>query len=73
MTKTFLTYTIICDRCGKDHNIDSPVSGWDDKDYALECAKDDDWIEHGHDHYCPDCYYYDDNDEIAISAPIEKH
>jgi hypothetical protein len=56
MYKEFKTYTIICDRCGKDSNEDCDYSGRNDMGYVLECAQEDNWMETDFDtHYCPDC------------------
>lgn len=65
MIKTIEMYTVICDWCGKDSASDEH-SGWNDKNYAEEVAKYAAFAKIGDRHYCPDCYEYDDNDEIII-------
>ncbi len=61
------TYTIVCDNCKKISTDQFDICGWNDKDYALECAKDDNWIECEDKHYCPDCYHFDDEDNVVIN------
>jgi hypothetical protein len=46
MVKEVTMYTVICDNCGKDSNGGSEISGWDNKDYAIDVAMDSDFIEH---------------------------
>jgi hypothetical protein len=59
-------YTFICDGCGKDSNEDCEYSGWDDEAYAWDCAEEDDWIEFMDEHYCHNCYGYDEDGEIIL-------
>ena len=66
MFKSFECWTLICDKCGKDVNAGTDYSGFDDKGYVMDCARDDNWIVKDDKHYCPDCYYYNDDDELTI-------
>lgn len=67
MIKNLTIYTVICDNCGKDSTDECLYSGWSDADYAIEQAEDAGFETIGHEkHYCPDCFYYDDNDELII-------
>lgn len=66
MYKEIPMYTVICDCCGADSSEDSEYSAWNDKDFALDCAKEDNWIEHEEKHYCSNCYHYDDDDNLII-------
>lgn len=67
MIKEVTMYTVECDRCKKTSGEDSEYAGWGDKDYAVEEAMSDDWIEHTDGkHYCPDCYTINDEDVITI-------
>jgi hypothetical protein len=73
MIKEIPMYTAICDGCGKDSNEGAEYSAWNDQGFAFECAQEDNWIEHEHNHYCPDCYHYDDEDELILyTAPYPK-
>lgn len=71
MYKEFQTFTLICDNCGKDSNAECEYCGWDDKDYVLDCAKEDNWIEENDKHYCPDCYEYDDEDNLVLKSKLQ--
>lgn len=66
MFKEIPMYTVICDSCGTNSSDGCEYAGWQHSDFALECAKDSDWIEHKENHYCPDCYEYDDQDNLVI-------
>ena len=68
MIKEFKCYTLLCDNCGADVNEDSEVSGWDSEEYNYDIAGESDWIEHEDKHYCPDCYSFNDKDEIIINT-----
>jgi hypothetical protein len=68
MIKELKIYTVICDSCGKDSADGAEYAGWNDKDFSVDCAVDDDWVKHpdGIHHYCPNCYEYNDDDELVI-------
>lgn len=62
------TYKIVCDCCGEtfhDGNgftcYTSDPNGDDIRSEALEA----DWREFGDKHYCPDCMYWDDDDNLC--------
>lgn len=61
------TTIIICDGCGETfENGDGFVCYINDPDGGLiwSDAGLSDWIELGGKHYCPDCWKYDDDDNI---------
>lgn len=63
-------YTVKCDNCGEEWETDE-YSGWNDPDYAWDCASEDDWIEDEKvkdKHYCKECYSYDDDDNVIINS-----
>ncbi len=64
-------FTVVCDNCGEDIGASSEYSCWNDSSYAEENAMESDWIKHDGKHYCPECYSYNDNDELILK-PIEK-
>ena len=66
MLKEVKMYTVVCDNCGKDVNKDAEYSAWNDKNYAGEVAMESDWIKENDKHYCPDCFTYDDDDNLLI-------
>ena len=61
-------YTVKCDNCGKIYSDEhSGYSAWNDADGAMEYASESDWIKEDNDtHYCPDCYSYDDEDNLIL-------
>lgn len=66
MLKEVKMYTVVCDNCGKDVNKDAEYSAWNDKRYAEDIAMEADWIKENDNHYCPDCFTYDDDDNLLI-------
>lgn len=65
-------YTIICDNCKLDIGQDQEYSCWGDEGMAEDNANECDWLKHENNHYCPDCYFYDDNDELVIDKVRTK-
>ena len=66
MIKTIKMFTVICDRCGKDSNAGSDYAAWSDLEGAVETALEADWYCEDGKHYCPDCFKYDDNDNLIL-------
>ena len=66
MIKELTIYTVICDSCGKDSADGTDYAGWNDKEFTVECAMEDNWIKEDENHYCPECYGFDDDGEIII-------
>lgn len=60
-------FTVQCDNCKITSGQDAEFSCWGDDAYAIQDAEDNDWIENKGNHYCPDCYSYNDNDELVIN------
>lgn len=54
-------FTVICDNCGEDFKQEST-----DENLAQENALKADWIKNRDDHFCPDCWSYDGNDNLII-------
>ncbi len=73
MIKEVKMFTVICDNCGlsSGEEYDSEYSAWGDKNSALEDAINGDWIEEGHKHYCPNCFSYDDNDNLILKKIVK--
>ena len=71
MIKELTMFTVICDGCGTDVNEDTEYSCWNDKLYAQDIAMEADWVTDNGKHYCPDCYYYDEDDKLIIQS-IER-
>lgn len=66
MIKELTIYTVICDNCGKDVSFGQEFAGWNDKDYAFDIAVDAYWHICEDNQYCPDCFEYDDDDNLII-------
>lgn len=70
-------FKLTCNRCGKDAGRGGVYTAWDCKegfdDMFDECGwitveQDDD--EMNDKHYCPDCWYCDDEDYIQIKGAL---
>lgn len=65
LTDTF--FAVKCDNCGTVHEDFNGISYWSDKEYALTNVEDADWLQNFKNHYCPDCYSFDDDDNLLIN------
>ena len=72
MIKEITMFTVICDNCGADSNDGNEYSCYGDSGYAHECAMDSNWISEGDKDYCPDCFTYDDDDNLVINEDRKK-
>ena len=61
-------FTVRCDNCGKLSGDDAEYSCWNDESTALDMASESDWIIEDDKHYCPDCYSYNDEDELTLKT-----
>lgn len=59
-------YTCICDNCGKSADENTDYSCWGDTSIAKDVAMNADWITEGDKDYCPNCFEYDDEDNLII-------
>lgn len=66
MLQELKMFTIVCDGCGKDVNEGTGYSGWNCDNYIEEIRQEAGWEKVDDKHYCPDCFEYDDNDELQI-------
>jgi hypothetical protein len=66
MLKEVKMFTIVCDNCDKDVNYESEYSGWSEESYVEEIRQEAGWVKYDDEHYCPDCFEYDDEDELVI-------
>jgi hypothetical protein len=75
MKKEVEMVTVQCDNCKKDFKDEHMgYSCWGSLSDAWEYASESGWI-HGDDfdtHYCPDCYSYDDNDNLVLNESRKK-
>lgn len=57
-------YNTVCDCCGELCNGEY----WRvDETYADEDLGDNNWIERGGKYYCPNCWHYDENNDIVTA------
>lgn len=68
MIKQIKMYTVVCDNCGKDVSEGQEFAGYEDACYMQDIASESDWYYDGDKDYCPDCYGYDDNDQVLIKT-----
>lgn len=54
-------FTVSCDNCGEDFKA---VYG--DENITQETALESDWIKNRDNHFCPECWSYDDQDNLII-------
>lgn len=72
MIKEVKMYTVICDNCGKDALEGDEYSCWSEPFAASEIADEKGWHIDNTENlaYCPDCWEYDDDDNLVIN---KKH
>jgi hypothetical protein len=61
-------YAVKCSNCGDMSELDD-ATFWSDESSAVEIAEDSDWcVTDDGKHYCPDCYSFDDEDNLVIKS-----
>lgn len=70
MIKEVKMYTVVCDNCGRDVNENADYSCYNDKVFAQDVAMESDWLKEGDKHYCPNCYTYDDEDNLVVNPNL---
>jgi hypothetical protein len=68
MIKTQTVYGAFCDNCGKDFENHEGYLTFYDSDILQEELDEDEWYTKEADHYCPNCYHIDDEDNLIIKA-----
>jgi hypothetical protein len=68
-------FTVICDNCGKSADEGSEYSCWNEDTFAEVIAMESGWLAENDLHYCPDCFDYDDEDNLVIKTqkPQQPH
>lgn len=61
-------FTVVCDSCGKDVCQNAEYSAWNEKRYAEDVAMESDWLKDNDKHYCPDCFTYNDEDNLVVKS-----
>ena len=71
--KEMTMYTVQCDNCKKVFEGED-FACWNEFDFALDEAKESEWIEtdDGENHYCPECAHHNDEDELIIDESRKK-
>lgn len=64
-------YGLRCDRCKANYE-GYEFSFFSSEASLIEDADSQDWLEHNGKHYCTDCAYIDDNDDIIIKDNLPK-
>ena len=70
MIKEVKMYTVVCDNCGRDVNENADYSCYNDKVFAQDVAMESDWLKEGDKHYCPNCFTYDDEDNLIVNPNL---
>jgi hypothetical protein len=72
MIKEVVMFTVICDNCGRDSNAGQEFSCWGEREHAEDLALDSFFIKEGENHYCPDCFSYDEEDNLILKTIDKK-
>lgn len=68
MIKEVKMDTLACDRCEAEAFAGDEVTAWSQMDHAWEMAQNNNWEKINGKHYCPDCYYVGDDDELEVKS-----
>lgn len=68
MIKEHKVFTFICDNCKCDLFDNEDSIGITDIDIVSSIADASNWIIDGDKHYCPDCYFFDEDNKIEIKS-----
>ena len=63
-------FTMICDNCGKDLCENEEFSAWNDESALYGIADNSDWSTYDK-HYCPNCFFYDEDDNVIVKERIK--
>jgi hypothetical protein len=70
-SETYTCYDLKCDGCGKLLSHETELS-YSDKDCLLQDAREEDWQILGTgentEYYCPDCWSYDEDDNLVVKS-----
>ena len=61
-------FTVKCDNCGETSGDNADYSCWNDEQTALNEAQECGWTQEDDKHYCPNCYHYDDDDNLILKS-----
>lgn len=66
MIKKVQMFTVVCDNCKVDAFEGQEITCWNNKEFTEDVAVESGFIKDGDKHYCPECAYYDDEDQLRI-------
>jgi hypothetical protein len=62
-----------CDNCGEAwENSNTGCMAYHDPETIREQIMNDDWLSEGGKDYCPDCYSYDDEDNLILKPMVNN-
>lgn len=68
MIKKVQVFTVVCDKCGADVSEITGYAPVSDKSFSEDMAIDAGFIKNGDEHYCIDCQYYRNEDQLPTTA-----
>lgn len=68
MIRQVTMFEVVCDGCGEKWSNWDGICAYADQDHTEQSARDSEWEEKGGEHYCPNCYSIDDNDNIVFKT-----
>lgn len=71
MYKKVSMWTVVCDGCGKDLNERAEIAAWKEKEANVLDCEAQGWLIMGDVHYCPNCYYFDIDDNIVFKRNLK--
>ena len=72
MIREVKMFAAFCNNCGKQCDDDyAGICAWSDEVGARESACECGWLNHEGKDYCPDCYSFDDDDNLVLKK-IER-
>jgi hypothetical protein len=66
-------YAVQCDNCKTIAEGFDDIAYWSDMSISIENAEDGDWFVEEDKAYCPDCYSFNDNDELIINENRKRN
>lgn len=61
-------YAVQCDNCKSISEGYDGMAYWSESSYSEENAMEGEWHKEEDKHYCPDCFSFNDEDELVIKV-----
>lgn len=61
-------FSAVCDNCGEPYIHPEGFMAFSEREQMEEALMNDEWEKQDKKHYCRDCWYVDDNDNIVCKA-----